>query len=131
MEEKEVLLRLSEEGTYTAEMPSGSIEVGEKGLKPMELLLVSLAGCSGVDVYTILKKKRQKVEDVEIEVKGFRRDAHPRVYESIKINYRIKGDVEPKAVEQAIKLSLDKYCSVHAMLKNSCEIEVSYEICQS
>ncbi len=131
MEEKRVLLKLSGEGTYTAEMPSGRIEVGEKGLKPMELLLSALAGCSGVDVYTILKKKRQPVEDIEIEVKGFRRDAHPRVYESIEILYRIRGKVEPEAVEQAIDLSVEKYCSVHAMLRNSTQIEVKYEICQS
>jgi len=131
MEEKSVKLKLSDEGTYTAHMSSGSISVGEKGLKPMELVLTSLAGCSGVDVYTILKKKRQPVEDIEIEVKGFRRDKHPRVYERIELKYLIWGDVEPRAVEQAIKLSVEKYCSVHAMLKNSVSIEVSYEICRS
>lgn len=130
MEEKEVILKLSDEGTYTAIMPSGNVDVGEKGLKPMELLLASLAGCGGVDVYTILKKKRQPVEGIEIEVKGYRREKHPRVYERIVVKYKVKGEVEPKAVQQAVKLSVEKYCSVFAMLRNSAEIEVEYKVCQ-
>jgi putative redox protein len=130
MEKKSVVLKLAEDGTYRAEMPSGKIKVGERALKSMELLLTALAGCSGVDVYTILKKKRQKVEDIEIEVTGLRRDKHPRIYERIKLLYRVKGEVEPKALESALKLSIEKYCSVYAMLKNSAEIEVDYEICK-
>ncbi|WP_457600767.1 OsmC family protein [Hydrogenivirga sp.] len=130
MEEKRAILKLSREGTYVSEMPSGSIEVGEQGLKPMELLLTALGGCSGADVYTILNKKRQQVEDIEIEVRGFRRDKHPRIYERIELLFRIKGNVEPKAVEQAVRLSVEKYCSVYAMLKGSVNVEVNYEICR-
>ncbi|NPA42252.1 MAG: OsmC family protein [Aquificae bacterium] len=130
MEEKKVVLTLSEEGTYRAQMPSGEIEVGKHALKPMELLLTALAGCSGVDVETILRKKRQPVEGITIEVKGTRRDKHPKIYESIEITYKVKGEVEEKALQQAIKLSIEKYCSVYAMLKNSAKIEVRYEICR-
>ena len=130
MEEKRVLLKLSDEATYTAYTSHGELSVGEKGFKPMELLLTALAGCSGVDVYTILKKKRQGIEDIEIEVKGYRRDKHPRIYERIEITYRVKGEVQDKALSQAIKLSVDKYCSVYAMLSKSSHIEVRYEICK-
>ena len=126
MEEKEVVLRLSEEGTYTANMPSGSIQVGEKGLKPMELLLSALGGCSGVDVYTVLKKKRQPVKNIEIKVKGIRRDIHPRTYERIEIEFSVNEEVDIKALEKAVRLSVEKYCSVYAMLSRSASIEVRY-----
>lgn len=127
MEEKEVKLSLFD-GNFKARMPSGEIEVGDKALKPMELLLTALGGCSGVDVYNILKKKRQEFKDIEIIVKGKRRDTHPRIYEEIEIKYIIKGKVDKKAVEQAVKLSTEKYCSVLAMIRNSAKINVSWEV---
>ncbi len=126
-----VKLKLSSEGTYTAQMTSGSIELGQNALKPMELLLSALAGCSGVDVYTILRKKRQKINDIEIEVQGIRRDKHPKIYESINLKFIFKGEnIDPKAVERAIELSINKYCSVYAMLNcpGKTRIEVNYEI---
>ncbi len=126
MEEKEVFLTLSEEGTYTAELPSGRIEIGERGLKPMELVLVALGGCSGVDVYTILKKKRQPIKNIEIRVKGSRRETHPRIYERIKLEFLVNEEVDIKALEHAVRLSVEKYCSVYAMLSSSTKIEVVY-----
>ncbi len=127
-EKKEVILSLSDEGTYRVRMPSGEIEVGEKALKPMELLLASLGGCSGVDVYHILKKKRQEVKSIEIRVEGVRREKHPRIYEEIEIKYVVKGKVEEKALEQAVRLSTEKYCSVLAMIKPSTKVKVSWEV---
>ncbi|HIP42381.1 MAG TPA: OsmC family peroxiredoxin [Aquifex aeolicus] len=128
MEEKEVILTLSEEGTYRTLMPSGEILVGEKALKPMELLLAAIGGCSGVDVYHILKKKRQEVKDIQIRVQGKRRDTYPRIYEEIEIKYIAIGKVEEKALEQAVKLSVEKYCSVLAMVKNSANVKFSWEV---
>lgn len=130
MEEKKVLLKLSElEHTYIAQTSSGELLVGEQGYRPMELLLVALAGCSGVDISHILKKKRQEVSDIHIQVVGIRRDEHPRVYEKISITYKVYGKgIKEKAVEDAIRLSLDKYCSVYAMLEKACPIEVSFEV---
>ena len=128
METKEIFLKLSEEGTYTAKTSFGELPVGKGGFKPMELLLVSLAGCSGVDVYEILKKKRQEVKDIEIRVEGERRDKHPRIYERIRIKYIVKGNVKEEALRQAIELSIEKYCSVYAMLKETAKIEVEQEI---
>ena len=127
-EKKEVILSLSDEGTYRVRMPSGEIEVGEKALKPMELLLASLGGCSGVDVYHILKKKSQEVKSIEIRVEGVRREKHPRIYEEIEIKYVVKGKVEEKALEQAVRLSTEKYCSVLAMIKPSTKVKVSWEV---
>ena len=130
MEEKRTLLKLSEkEHTYTAQTSYGELLVGESGYSPMELLLVALAGCSGVDISHILKKKRQEVKDIQIEVIGLRRDEHPRVYEKIEIVYRVYGkNLDKKAVETAIRLSLEKYCSVHAMLSKSSNIEAGFEV---
>jgi putative redox protein len=130
MEEKRVFLKLSEpENTYTATTSYGELPVGEGGQKPMELLLVALAGCSGVDIAHILRKKRQKVKDIQIEVVGLRGEEHPRVYQRIEILYRVYGrGIKERAVEDAVRLSLDKYCSVYAMIKNSTEINVSFEV---
>jgi len=95
---------------------------------PMELLLMSLAGCTAMDVISILKKKRLEVEDFKVEVEGVRRDIHPKVYTYIKVRYIFKGQIPQKAVEQAIKLSMEKYCSVSAMLKATAKVEWEYEI---
>ncbi|MEJ5338957.1 MAG: OsmC family protein [Aquificaceae bacterium] len=130
MEEKSISLRLSElEHTYMAKTSNGELMVGEQGFRPMELLLAALAGCSGVDISQILKKKRQEVRDIQIDVKGTRRDEYPRVYEKISLRYRVYGkNVKEKAVEEAIRLSVEKYCSVYAMLSKACHIEVSFEV---
>ncbi|NPB05177.1 MAG: OsmC family protein [Aquificae bacterium] len=95
---------------------------------PVELLLMALAGCTAMDVITILNKKRLEVKGFEVEVEGRRRSEHPRVFTHIKIRYRFKGDLPQKAVEQAIRLSMEKYCSVSAMLKSTAEVEWEYEI---
>ncbi|MFN3870761.1 MAG: OsmC family protein [Aquificaceae bacterium] len=130
MEEKRVVLKLSqEEHTYLAKGSYGELLVGEKGHRPMELLLIALAGCSGVDISHILRKKRQDVRDIEVIATGIRKDEHPRVYESIKLLYRVYGkNIKEKAVEEALRLSLGKYCSVYAMLNKACKIEMSFEV---
>ncbi|MFN4319551.1 MAG: OsmC family protein [Aquificaceae bacterium] len=130
MEEKKISLRLSqEEHTYLAQDSYGELLVGERGHRPMELVLVALAGCSGVDISHILKKKRQEVKDIQIEVVGVRRDEHPRVYERISIKYKVYGrGIKEKAVEEAVRLSVNKYCSVYAMLSEACDIQVGFEV---
>jgi len=95
---------------------------------PMELLLIALGGCTAMDVISILTKKRLNVEDFQVEVEGIRRDTHPKIYTFIKIHYRFKGKLPQKAVEQAIKLSMEKYCSVSAMLKATAKVEWDYTI---
>lgn len=99
------------------------------GNKPMELLLIALGGCTGMDVISILRKKRQDVTYFGLEVVGSRVEEHPRIFDKIEIKYIFKGNnISPEAVERAIELSQEKYCSISAMLKKSVKIETAYEI---
>jgi len=95
---------------------------------PMEVLLMALGGCTAMDVLAILNKKRLEPEDFKVEVEGKRRDTFPKIYTEIKVKYIVKGDIPEKALEQAIKLSMEKYCSVSAMLKATAKVEWEYEI---
>jgi putative redox protein len=96
---------------------------------PMELLLLALGGCTGVDVISILRKKRERVTGYHIEVRGERRATHPRAYTRLEVKHIVRGhDLSEKAVAQAIELSEQKYCSVAATLRPAAEIVSSYEI---
>ena len=96
---------------------------------PMELLLLALGGCTGVDVISILEKKRQHVSDYRIEVSGERREEFPRSYTRLFVKHIVTGRaVSEPALTQAIELSDQKYCSVAASLRGSAEIVTSYEI---
>jgi putative redox protein len=96
---------------------------------PMELLLIALGSCTGVDVITILKKKRQQVTDYRIEVSGERREEYPRSYTRLFVKHIVRGrGVSAAALASAIELSEIKYCSVAATLRGSAEIVTSYEI---
>jgi putative redox protein len=98
------------------------------GASPMELVLMSLAGSSGMDVVSILRKKRQPVDDLEVRVHGTRRDDFPTVFSQIALEYIVHGDVEPQAIERAIELSRDRYCPVWAMLGHSVLITSSFRV---
>jgi len=115
--------------------PSGhaqSIETDSQrgsAASPMELLLLALGGCTGVDVIDILRKKRQHVTDYRIEVHGDRREEFPRAYTRLYVKHIVSGrGVSEKAVARAIELSDQKYCSVAATLRGTAEIVTSYEI---
>ncbi|MEW6128236.1 MAG: OsmC family protein [Acidobacteriota bacterium] len=98
---------------------------------PMELLLISLGGCTGADVVNILQKKRQRITDYQIEIRAQRRDEHPRIYTSIEVLHKVRGfNVDEKAVARAIELSESKYCSVSAMLAASAKITARFEVTQ-
>ena len=102
---------------------------GKPGIKPMQMILASLAGCTGVDVVNILKKKRIKFSDLKINVSGKRAETHPKVFTDIEVTYLIWGEeIREKDVEQAIRLSEEKYCSVSAMLKSTAKINFDYKI---
>jgi putative redox protein len=99
------------------------------GFRPLELLLVALGGCTGIDVISILKKQRQKVQDLEMLISGERVENHPRVYGKIHVEYIVRGkDLSEKAVKRAIELSEKKYCSVGAMLGAKAKLTTSYRI---
>jgi putative redox protein len=96
---------------------------------PMELLLLALGSCTAVDVISILKKKRERVTDYRVEVRGERRAEHPRKYTRLEVRHIVRGhNVSAKAVAQAIELSETKYCSVAATLSPAAEIVSSFEI---
>ena len=99
----------------------------QAGNSPMELVLIGLCGCTGYDVAHILGKKREPFTSLEVRARAERATSPPSVYTEIRLIYRVGGKVSPKAVEHAVRLSQQKYCSVSAMLNKtviiSCEIE--------
>ena len=99
------------------------------GPSPMELVLIGMAGCTAYDVVSILEKKRQTVSGVEVTARAERADEVPRVYTEIHIEYVVRGrDVKAKAVEDAIRLSKETYCSASIMLGKTAKITTSYRI---
>ena len=95
----------------------------------MELLLIGLAGCTAMDVVSILKKKRQSFTGLEVRVTAERAETHPKVYTRIHLEFVVKGKgADPRAVERSIELSQTKYCSASAMLSKVAEITTSYRI---
>lgn len=101
------------------------------GAGPSELLLVGLGGCSGMDVISILKKKRQAVTGLSISVKGTSAEEYPKRFTEIEIEFSVKGrNISEVAVKKAIDLSMNKYCSVKATLEGSAKISFSYKIIQ-
>lgn len=109
----------------------GSPEIGGEnlGMRPMEVLLSSMAGCSSMDVLSILKKMREEVEDYKVEISG-ERDTNqvPAVFTSIHIHFILKGQLTEKNVEKAVSLSMEKYCSVSKMLEKAATITHSFAI---
>lgn len=100
---------------------------GDKsGNGPMELVLIGLCSCTATDVVSILQKKRQSFTGVEVRASAERAPEPPTVYTSIKLVYRVSGKVDRKAVEDAVRLSKEKYCSVSQMLQKTAKI--TYEI---
>ena len=99
------------------------------GARPMEMLLMGLAGCSAIDVVLILKKQKQVVDDFRMKVDGLReKDATPSPFKKIHITYLLKGQLDAEKVKRAIDLSMDKYCSATAQFRPSADITYSFEI---
>jgi putative redox protein len=97
------------------------------GNSPMELVLIGLCGCTGYDVVSILQKKREPLASLEVRAQAERAADPPSVYTEIKLVYRVGGKVSRKAVEDAVRLSKEKYCSVSAMLAKTAKITAEIE----
>src|ERR1700691_1869918 len=97
------------------------------GNSPMELVLIGLCGCTGYDVVSILQKKREPFTSLEVRAEAERAVDPPSVYTKIKLIYRVGGKVSSKAVEDAVRLSKEKYCSVSAMLAKTAQITAEIE----
>jgi putative redox protein len=106
-----------------------SADGDDEGLEPMELVAIALAGCTGMDVISLLEKKRQDVTAFEVQVHAERAMEFPKVFTNIIIEYIVEGHhVEPSAMERSIELSAAKYCPIQAMLGKACNIEHQYSI---
>ena len=99
------------------------------GPQPMEMLLVALAGCSGMDILTILRKKRQDITGYELRIYGMRAEEHPKVYLDITLEHIFSGhNIRPEAVERAIELTEERYCGASAMLGKTATIGHTFSI---
>ena len=109
----------------------GPIEIGGEnlGIRPMEMLLLGVAGCTMIDVVTTLKKMRQDLSHCETKISAERANEHPKVFTDIHIHFIVKGkDLDSKKVNKAIKLSAEKYCSASIMLGKTAKITHDFEV---
>lgn len=99
------------------------------GARPMEMLLMGLAGCTAIDIILILQKQKQTIDDFRLSVDGLReKGAMPAPFKKIHLTYKLKGQIDPVKLQRAIDLSMDKYCSATAQLRPSADITYSYEL---
>jgi putative redox protein len=128
------MVRWVEDQKFVATGPSGhtinidSDRRSNTAPGPMELVLMALGACTATDVVSILGKKRQKLESLEVICSGERAEEPPTVWKKLEIVYRLRGQLDDAAVKHAIQLSEDKYCSVAAMLKKTAAVSWRYEI---
>ncbi len=122
---------IGESGSGHTVVMDGSVDVGGRnmGIRPMELLLIGLGGCANIDVLNILRKGRHDVTDSEVTLTAVRAETEPKVFVEIQMHFIVTGtDIPSKAVERAIQLSEEKYCSASAMLGKTAAIRTSFAI---
>ncbi len=122
---------VAEGGTGHSVVMDGDPQYGgeDSAPRPTEFVLMGLGGCTGMDVISILRKKRQVVTGFEIEVQGKRAEAHPKKFTDINLHYTVRGrNLSEEAVKRAVELSMDKYCSVKATLEGVARITYSYKV---
>ena len=114
--------------TGTIGKHSLTLDDGKNYATPMQVLLLSLATCTAMDVWHIMTKKRQNIKNLDVEIEGKRKEEYPKIFTKIKLKYIFDGDVDETACQQSINLSIQKYCSISGMLKKIADIETSYTI---
>ena len=122
---------VGESGSGHAVVMDGAAEFGGRdlGIRPMEMLLLGVGGCTAFDVVSILKKSRQAIVDCEVMVDSDRAEQVPKVFTRIHIHFIVSGNnLDPDKVEKAVSLSADKYCSASKMLEKAAEITHDFEI---
>ncbi len=122
---------VAESGSGHAIVVDGPQEIGGRnlGVRPMELMLMSVGACSAVDIVQILKKARQPVSGCEVEVKGERAETDPKVFLSIHLHFIVSGKgLSEKHVQRAVQLSAEKYCSASIMLQKAAQITHDYSL---
>ena len=123
-------LQATNEHGRTIETDAGPATGGhDAGMRPMQVLLSAVGGCSSIDIIMLLQKQRQDLKDIRIAVTGTRRDEEPRIFTAIHVAYTLVGDIDEKKAERACRLSMEKMCSVSLMLKaGGVEITWEYEV---
>ncbi|WP_214228380.1 OsmC family protein [Pedobacter sp. B4-66] len=134
------LIRKNNKFNFEAQNPSGQTveldakpEIGGegKGFRPMEMLLVGLGGCSGIDVVNVLTKQKEPLDDVKIKINATRKDQEmPPIFDVINIHFDLYGALNVQKVERALALTFEKYCSVSNILERSATLNFTYEIHQ-
>ncbi len=127
------MMMVGESASGHAVVMDGPEDLGGKnlGIRPMEMLLLGLGGCTTVDVVSTLKKMRQEVSDCRAEISAQRAEEHPKVFTKIHIHFVVEGkDLNDKKVAKAVSLSADKYCSASIMLGKSATITHDFELCE-
>ena len=122
---------VAESGSGHAVVLDGAPENGGRnlGVRPMEMMLMGLGGCTAFDVVMILEKAREKVTGCEVALEAERATEDPKVFTKVKLTYTLKGEnLKPAAVERAIKLSADKYCSASKMFECTAKIEHEWKV---
>ena len=123
---------------FSADLPGGSIvydanvEIGgsDEGLRPKPTMLGALAGCTGMDVVSLLKKMRAEVETFRIEIDGELTDEHPKFYKTVEVRYYFSGlDLKKDKIEKAVNLSVTRYCGVYEMFRSFAKVKhsINYE----
>ena len=110
--------------TMDADPPQG----GGSAARPKETLLAALAGCTAMDVASILRKKRQRADRYSLHLVAEKADEHPRIFTRVVVEHRVEGDVAPDALRRAVELSATRYCPVNAMLSGTVEVEHRYRL---
>jgi len=118
------------ESGFSVELDAKAAIGGEgKGFRPMEMLLVGLGGCSGIDMVNVLTKQKEPLEDIKIAINATRKDEEmPPIFDEIEIHFDLSGDLNPAKVERALAMTFDKYCSVSNILGRSAKINFTYNI---
>jgi putative redox protein len=107
---------------------ANQILMGRDDISPSQMLLLGAAGCMGMDVASVLQKKRQPVTGIEVQVTGHQSDEYPKPFHTIELAFTIKGEVDSQAVARAIELSRDKYCVVGQTLQQKAELKTSFTV---
>ena len=118
------------EAGFTVELDAKEVIGGEgKGFRPMEMLLIGLGGCSGIDMVNVLTKQKEPLDDVKIQIKATRKDEEmPPIFDVIDIHFELQGALNVQKVERALALTFDKYCSVSNILGRSATLNFTYTI---
>lgn len=126
--DKLAFVTTNETGLKTITDASEKVGGENLGFRPMELLATSLASCASIDILLILEKQRQNLTDFKVEIEGTREDRIPSKFENIALKFHLFGEIDQIKAENAVKLTIDKYCSVAAMIENNSEIKYSVKI---